>query len=419
MNSDSTKIILVAITVILVFAVAIFGLYKYIANESRDEIVQTEKAVENLFPESDRATLPSDPSDASGNQITDGQNELGADDNRAAIDNPKIKIVSERPVAGATFMGDTVFRYMERESGHIYEISVNENLSKKISNTTITRIRQSFFNNTGMNVLLRRLDEENNIENIYTVVGSTTEPSSLNQSLLPPNLREVAVSPSRDKIFYLSEVGENFIGTIEEFDKKKSASGKKQIFDSPLGEWLVEWPENSTLFFNTKPSAKVPGFLYSQKTTGATTKVLGEINGLTSSVSPNLKKLIYSESANDQIKTYLHDLPKKESVALQLKTLPEKCVWGGVEKEIIYCAVPESLPKSNYPDSWYQGLVSFDDELWKIDARTGNSEILFDKLALSKRETKVDAVDLKLNPKEDYLLLTNKKDSSLWLISLK
>ena len=45
---------------------------------------------------------------------------------------------------------------------------------------------------------------------------------------------------------------------------------------------------------------------------------------------------------------------------LGLKTLPEKCIFNKFGSAL-YCAVPKQVPAEEYPDSWYQGVVSFDD----------------------------------------------------------
>ena len=434
MNSNITKT-LITITAILIFVISAVGIYKYFASKTAVPTSSEGESTTNVFPESDKV-ISLDSADSS--QV-DGRETQTSPTRTNQTDNLDVKIVSERPVAGAVFEERQEFqsknkklyaKYMERESGHVFLLADNANLPQKISNTTVTRVYQSFFNNTGTDILIRRLDENNNVQNISAVIETKAKATStdvftedmigkLNQSLLSANIKEVVVSPDKDKIFYLTEVGGDFIGTVEDFGKQKSPSIKRQVFGSPLGEWQIEWPANNTMFFNTKPSINVPGFLFSQSLNkNSFTKILGGVNGLASKVSPGLKKFVYSESVSDGVQTYIYDLIKKERALLPLKTLPEKCVWGGIEKEVLYCAVPKELPKGDYPDSWYQGLVSFDDELWMVDTKTGSSLLLADKSALGRNEG-IDAIDLSLSPSEEYLLLTNKKDSSLWQVRLK
>jgi hypothetical protein len=447
MTGNQTKI-LISLVLGLVFILSGYAVYRYLSNDSTDSTTSTSEP-SNAFPESGSIN-PSSGGTSEG--VGGGQNggqttrPVGSTNNEngapgTTIDELTLKIVSEKPIAGGVFIEredpespikakKLYVRYMERESGHIYELAFNENIPKKISNTTITRIHDSSFNNTNNTIFLRRLDEDNNVQNIYAILqekAPTTSPAALieavvgklSQSLLSAGIKEFAVSPNRNKIFYLTEFGEDYVGTTEDFSSKLGVN-KKQVFSSPLREWLIQWPKDDTLFFNTKPSVSVPGFLFSQNLnkTGFT-KILGDINGLTSNVSPDGKRLIYSESIEGGLKTYIYNLETRRGSVWSLATMPsEKCLWGGIGQDILYCAVPSPLPPAEYPDAWYQGIISFDDELWRVDTKTGNAELLVDRATLD-RSGGVDAINLVLSPREEYLLFTNKKDSSLWQIKIK
>ena len=443
MNNNATKTLII-IVLVMTFMLSAFGIYKYF---KRNTTVAPTIDATPSFPISSDTPAPAETNvtptgsfpQQTGSQ-TMGTRQPRTTNQIQAIDKTEnIKIISEKPATGSMFIekidpgskNKKLFvRYEERTSGHIFEMGHNENLAKKLSNTTITRIYQSIPNVNGQSMLIRRFDDNNNAQNIYAsltepiVVASTTVGENLigklNQSLLSPDIKEVAVSPNATKIFYLTKVGSDFIGTIEDFGGKQTGVNKKQVFNSPLSEWLIQWPQDNTLYLNTKPSANVPGFLFSQVLNKASgiTKILGDINGLTSNISPDPKYMVYSESVAGGIKTYLFNITTREKFVLPLTTLPEKCIWGGINKTTLYCAVPTSLPTVDYPDAWYQGIISFNDEIWKIDTVAGNTELLLDKATLDMSGG-VDAINLVLSPNEDYLLFTNKKDSSLWQIKIK
>jgi hypothetical protein len=99
-----------------------------------------------------------------------------------------------------------------------------------------------------------------------------------------------------------------------------------------------------------------------------------------------------------------------------VSTLPEKCVWSKNKTDTVYCAVPEFIPENNSLDSWYKGLVSFSDEIWKIDTETGMGEMV--RKLNDAVPGGIDATYLMLSPKEDYLIFTNKKDYHLWSLHL-
>ncbi len=443
MKNQTTKI-LIGIFLGLSAVLLLFGVYKYFSNSTTSQS-ETQNPENSSFPSSENIT-PSDSSRTiiplidNKNQATQ-QSSTGGSTQGNIPNLLNIKIVSDKPTANGFFISKTSStattqkvlsaRYIEQDSGHISELDYNKNLPTTLSNTTITRIHDAIFDATNKNLLIRRLDDNNNPQYIYaTLLPPTSATSSatsttdsigkLSQSLLSSNIKEFAVSPSKDKIFFLTYISGDYVGTTENFGSKTNGSNKKQIFSSPIGEWQIQWPQDNIIFFNTKPSANIPGYLYSQTLTKTgLIKVLSGINGLTSNVSPDNKKLIYSVSANSAFKTYLFDLATKQISVLPVVTLPEKCIWGGIELDQLYCAVPSILPTADYPAGWYQGLISFSDELWRIDTKSGNTDLLVDKATLSKTGNGVDATNLILSPNEDYLLFTNKKDSSLWQVKIK
>ena len=112
----------------------------------------------------------------------------------------------------------------------------------------------------------------------------------------------------------------------------------------------------------------------------------------------------------------IYDIANKTSNDLGLKSQPDKCVWSKTNTAI-YCSVPGVIPAGNYPDSWYQGEVSFNDSIWKIDTKTSAFNLL-----ISPSESlgeNIDGINLFLDDKEGNLFFVNKKDSTLWALDLK
>ncbi|MBI3633901.1 MAG: hypothetical protein HY226_06480 [Candidatus Vogelbacteria bacterium] len=435
MNGNVTKILIV-VTLLLIFLFSGFGIYKYFSNSSVPSTPNQTNNQGPAFPQS-----PNNPA-GSGTPGSESNTEnvvVGRPIATSTTEVPgaNFKIITTKPVSGSYFVEKTdtgskgprlYIRYSERETGHLYEIAYNENIPTELSNTTVTRVYESYFNSSGDTILYRRLGDDYTIQNIVSRFEPVQAPTSteevlvsvvgkLNQSPIQTNIKEVAISPDRSKLFNLTAISNDFVGTIENFGGKPT--GRTQIFSSPLGEWQVQWPTNDTLFFNTKPSADTPGFLYSVSVNKPNlVKILGGINGLTTNINQKAKKLIYSESTGGWLSTYYFDLVTQARSEFPLKTLPEKCVWGGIEKDILYCAVPITPAINIYPDAWYQGVISFNDEIWQINTTTGQTKIITDKDSLDKYGG-IDATKLQLSPNEDYLSFINKKDQSLWLVKLK
>jgi len=162
----------------------------------------------------------------------------------------------------------------------------------------------------------------------------------------------------------------------------------------------------------------VAGYLFFlNEKTGDDSKILSGINGLTALVNKTAKNILYSESVDDSIRLHYYDLKNNLSKTLSFKTLPEKCVWSKIEELTIYCAVPKTIEDGEYPDSWYQGSMSFNDSVWKIDLKTSSSELVYNLQKESGKE--FDIADPFLSGDDEYLFFTNKKDLTFWSLSLK
>lgn len=370
---------------------------------------------------------------------------------------PKLRLISANPVAGSDFITIPVYpeppkvikniepadsptasstsvkksvkapvlkpistrqtiRYIERGTSHIFETATNTLETNRLSNFTETKIYEGYFVNNGDNLILRNLI--GNSDTINTRYGSLIKAStseSLDMSLdlkdLPVNISQIAISPSKTKLFSIMTDG--IRGIFSNIDGG-SAVG---LFNTPFKEWLATWPTENKILLNTKPSGFAPGFAYTLDTqTKNITRILGDIYGLTTLASPDLSTILFSESTAGQFTLNAYDSQYGFRYQVPLRTLPEKCIWAKTERSVIYCAVPENIAFSTYPDVWYQGQINFADSIWKYNLQTGESrEIsnLQDEFGVV-----IDATNLSISPSDDYLVFTNKVDLTLWGIQL-
>jgi len=315
-----------------------------------------------------------------------------------------------------------VIRYIAHNNSHIYE-RVFDDLEKvkKLSNTTIPDLGEAFLGQRGSWAILRYAEKDENSPTGFTIQsfsGKITEPPSpevvgtVDGDFLPANIIALTLSPDKTKMFYLIKENENVLGFVSSLDNKN----KEQVFSFPFGEWLVDWPNEKNIVLNTKPSAAVAGFLFFlNPKEKKISNILAGISGLTSLGSPDGKFVLFSQSINKALKLSFYDIDKNEAKSANLKTLAEKCVFneGGTT---IYCAVPKTIPEADYPDEWYQGIVSFADEIWKIDVATLKTTKIADPAEEIGEE--VDATNLAVDSGEKNLVFINKRDGSLWLLKL-
>ncbi len=315
----------------------------------------------------------------------------------------------------------TAVRYVDRATGNIYQTFADKIQERKFSGTMIPKVHEAYFGNRAESVAMRYLKADG--RTIETFVGNLpkellgADTSVINEvkgSFLPNNVRDISLSLDTSKMFYLfsngNDLEENLVGTILNFLNNK----KSQIFDSPFTEWLSQWPSNNTITLTTKPSANISGYMYTIDSAGKNLiKILGDIKGLTTLTSPNGKLILYGDN---NLLLNIYDTEKRNPTQLGIRTLPEKCVWGKIS-DAIFCAVPKQISVGSYPDTWYQGEMSFNDQIWKVDTKTGNAALLIDPSAGGREE--IDGTKLALDESENYLFFVNKKDSFLWEFNLK
>lgn len=347
---------------------------------------------------------------------------------------PRLYELHKAPVAGVGLVEtkdkkgvvtDTTARYIERGLGYIFEAPLSTYVETRIVNETRARLGEALWGNNGKSVVARFIDDKDggvirtNIVNIGDSTISFTRNEGSGQTndflkneevALPVNIPFASFSEDgADKIFYL-EGGTGNITT-----SKNTAPLK--IFSSAFTEWLPQFPNQRLITLNTRPSAKVPGHLFFlDPQTKMVTKILGNINGLTSLTSRNGKMVLYAETKGAISELSLYDVSKKEVLPLYLQSLPEKCVWGVKNPRLIYCAVPQTMPSASYPDQWYQGLVSFSDELWEINTDTLVTQKVFSPSTL--RAPSLDMTNLSLSSEDAYLTFMNKITGTPWVYKM-
>jgi hypothetical protein len=338
---------------------------------------------------------------------------------------PAVYEISSDPISGFMLLEDqkqgTVVRFMETETGHTYSAPLSLISKNRLTNTTIPKVHESIWLSSGKRLVARFLDESNTtiksfaglITATTSDIGTTVE-GSLNGKFLPDNISELVAGPSGDKIFYLTETVDGASGILANGDGAKPA----RIFSSPLREWLPQWEGGTVIYLTTKASSKAPGYIFSiDSTTGSQTKILGGIFGLTTNSNQKNSKLLYSDSEQDGFHLFTYDLKAKTSEELPLKTLAEKCAWDNLATDIVYCGIPKNPGQAEYPDSWYQGVSSFDDDLWRINIKTGEVTMIlsFD----DQGKGPIDLMEPRVNTKGSYLVFINKNDLSLWSVKIK
>lgn len=319
---------------------------------------------------------------------------------------PKVRKLTFKETSGFGIFDDkgtTTIRYVDRESGNIFEVNTKEIEIKRITNTTILRTFNSFWSDPD-NLLIQYIDDNEGIRSYSASIKIEDDQTigSLSGDFIENNIEEVDVLDGQ--VFWLSEKPTSSSGLLSDLKQNKP----REILSIPLKEFNVSWVNKNTIALNTKPSALSFGYLFLLKTNGSLEEVLHKITGLSSVVSDN--GVLYSSSLSRGVSLWYLNRESGEVIKSPRDTLAEKCVLAN-EGRIAYCAVPKSISYTELPDRWYKGLISFSDDLWRIDFDSNETKLVAEL-------SNIDVLSLGINKEDNYLVLENKSDLTLWGVDL-
>lgn len=344
----------------------------------------------------------------------------------------KLREISSEPVTGAGTLDvkigtstksnqlGTVVNYIEKATGHIFTANLFDTTQVRISNTTIPLSYDAIWGNSNTSFIARYLKTDDQTVDTYSLMlkagapvkGATTTPEdSISATVFPAGIMDVQVLDS--SVFYLQKTP---TGGSTGFVSNFSGTTKKQIWNSPIRDLNSQYVNSTTIALTTKPAQSLGGYLYFVNTTsGNVRKILSNIAGLSTLTSPNTSRVLYL--VNDTgAQMYLYTVSTLGAVAVTPTTFPEKCVWSLKNPDTVYCAVPEGQLDGSSLTSWYQGLVSFSDDIWKYDMKN-NTATIIENLSANANES-IDVIKPILSADEQYLVFMNKTDNSLWSLDL-
>jgi len=340
-------------------------------------------------------------------------------------------VLSKTPVAGYTILnksGTSTVRYVDRATGHIYDTILPKSIGGepvqrvKITNNTLPKIYEAYFNQDGSSVFMRSLVEGSDvIENISLNLTppKTTTSTSTSES---DNLYSVSTTNINGNISSIAVLGNSLLSLLKDNSSIVSSSfngsSQKTILNTPFTDWKIISNGNSVLI-QTKTSSNELGYAYRlNTTTGSIIKVAGPLNGLLVNTNSTGNRLLYSYIDGAQTKLMVQNNNGDIISEPTPTTLADKCVWSSKNIDILYCGAPNNIQLGfNEPDDWYKGKTQFSDNIWIFNTKIQTQRVILEpELSFG---IKIDAIDLKLSPNEDYLIFINKTDLSLWALKIE
>ncbi len=405
----SKKIIITISIILIILLLGLVGYYFLVKDTNGTEDGGRVSVFRNFFPFGGNEPAPI---------------ETGGNENEVIEQNPpeeianftaKLRQISLTPVSGAGLLdvkAGTVLRYIEKATGHIYEVELFSPKQGRISNTTIPTVMDAIWGNKNNSLITRYLKEDNQTVDTYSLTVkevSTTTENTISGIIFPDNISDVSVFDT--SVFYLVSGSVSSNGFVVNF----TGGNKKLIWNSPIKELNSQFVNAKTVALTTKPHQNFPGFLYFVDTgTGQVKKILGDIAGLSTLVNPLATKVLYLDQGNSQM--YAFDIKNKTIVNLIPGTFPEKCVWSKKNVEMIYCAVSKQSIDGGSLTNWYLGFNYSSDDIWSFDIKNNISQIVLDLGAASA--SSIDVIKPILSENEQYLVFINKIDNTLWSLDL-
>lgn len=394
------KILTISATTLFIIALGMIYYFFFFAKEGTSNPTGNTPTATNFFPFGQGGT-------PNQNQSTTTINTEATNPTQTSNYLEKLRLISNEPVAGATFIENkngVYIRYAEKATGHVFDVSTFGPDIVKVSNTTIPKLHEVFFTEKGTSFIARYvMSDDETIGTIYAKIASTTTGVSL-----PQYIDSLAFSPSGTSIFYILKSQKGSVGILS----SPNGSGKKQIWDSKIRDVSGQFAGENQVLITTKPNSRILGYSYLVNTkTGSLKSALQNVLGLSSFVNPSgTTALYYTSAGGGVLATY--SLTNSTTTTQTPTTFPEKCVFDQNNKTIFYCAVSSRGLSPTSLDEWYLGLVSFSDNIWKYNTST-NSATQIEDLSLNARRD-IDATNLQLNPAGSILMFQSKTDGSLW-----
>jgi len=298
----------------------------------------------------------------------------------------------------------TGINFTDKETGLIYQIIDEATENSRLSNNTTPLLGKSLVGNNGQSVVYQYTEKDG--ETISTYIGKLegeVPPFNIRGFFLPKNIVDISLSPKGEQLFSIIPTPTGVIGLTQNLKTNK----KSQPWSSVFSEWISDWSNDNTITLTTKSSGMSDGYSYFLNVTdGRFTKVIGPEKGLITKTSPDAKNILYSKIENGKPKLYIFNVNSKISKSLDFMTFAEKCTWS--DNSTVYCAVPNSMENTTYPDAWYRGEVSFQDSFWKIET---DKDLIVNIASLSDLDN-IDAEQLSY--KDGVIYFINKNTQNLW-----
>src|SRR3989344_3730286 len=236
-----------------------------------------------------------------------------------------------------------------------------------------------------------------NKNRVITVARSSAGPiykyfdyTSHENGSLGTNIKDAVFSPDSQRVALVRSAGGDSAIEITDFHGKNS----KTILKTRLDNIRLSWPNNNYLSFIANDTDAGTQSLYTISENGDLHQLVGGESGLAIRWSPDGTKFLYSNLEDSGVALRVFDVASQQSQDLPFQTSATNCAWTLDQRSVI-CAI-EAQGQTSVNQITFAGMTS---------------KILFSNLIISPKE-------VFLSHLEDFLIITNTGDQSIWALKL-
>ena len=446
---SSVKRIVVTVVVFLVFLVLLFiGIYLFFADEpdtSPTDIISVLPLPENPLGVS--TTTPISQIDLSFLKDDFSGDEIGSDAERddrvyteplsgggEAVETkenlPRLVRLFEGPTAGYRIDqsddGSWVVKVVERGRGDRYRIQTVPYSLEPVAQGEFTRAVEAYpFANDEVLVLYESAEDETVVRSAFVPFFITDAGTRVQR--FEDNIR--VATNNENLLFFIQVIDGKSVGVVVDVSNPGET---RVVWGSEFTTWIPRWGRASHITLHTPATGMMKGRAYLVDPKGVLhdDQFVSFSSGGSVFVDTSSGYFVLYEAGSDPANfagnTIITTTARKPIIDLSVATLPEKCDgFNGV----FVCAVPKSIPSETFsgyetvfPDSWYQGDISFSDAIVMVNAVTGERRLLLSpdqrEIRVLSRNDTFDVTHPRISEDGKLLFFVNKRDRSLWMLRL-
>lgn len=323
---------------------------------------------------------------------------------------PRLWRVNAAPVAGAGFIevgSTTILRYVERSTGHIFDVNPLSGEVKRLTNQLIPKVYEASVGNSA--IVARSIREDGKRETFVGVIGTTTEEGfyPLTGTDLGPDIRDIVLDG--DGVLFLGNAADGGIRLV-----RAAIDGSKPVVIQSLGagDFNLSLLADNRIVLVERAASGIMGHAYEVE--NGLRALTRATPGLTLLARANSTAILVGSDTGTALSLSAQPATETTTVPLALQTTAEKCVWMPGISLTAYCSVPQESPPNNFLTSWHRGTIHTIDSWHLIDVGAGTSESFFEMSA-------DDAIDVEqpiTDPGGNFIAFLNARDKSLWLLRI-